>query len=159
ARAKQAGRHHGKDRIVARVNDEQIWQSDLSDALPDGVFEATAGQLRQAKLEQLIRQSALRQFLTAHGVRVTQDEVQQAVDELRRNPPSQGCACCRYSSLDAYLSASSMTIAELRAEIEGKQGLNRYLDQLWQKQYAAPGSKTALVAAQRSHASSQYVHG
>src|SRR5207248_2534811 len=99
----------------------------------------------------------MRQFLAAHKIVVPEKAIDQQVQDLRENPPSLGCPCCRYGSLDQYLEASYLTMDDLRTQLRGKIGMERYADELWKQTYPTPESQERLIAARRAEIARDYV--
>lgn len=143
-------------KVVARVNGEPIYSSDITRAIPKNMLDDSAVELRQGKLEGLIYQTSVRQFVTAHKIIVSDKEVDNAVAVLKKNPPSLGCACCRYASLDQFLRNNFLTMQELRGDIRNNLGMTKWVQQLWAKEYPTKQSQLALVAAQRKTTEAEY---
>jgi parvulin-like peptidyl-prolyl isomerase len=150
---------HGRsknDRVLARVNGEPIYASDVNRGIPPDAMENAAAQMRQSRLAQLVQKAETRQFLRAQHALITEREIDQAVAEMEKNPPSKGCACCRYSSLDAYLAQSGMTYDDLRDDILVQKGTERYLTAEWSRKYPDAKSQSKLIAAARKRTEQEY---
>jgi hypothetical protein len=147
----------GADKIVARVNDEPIYESEISKGIPQNAFLEDAMVMRHNKLEHRISQLQLQQYLKAHKAEaISEVEVDKALDALRRNPPSLGCPCCRYSSLEQFLRANMLTMAEFREDVRDNGALDRYILNLWNQAYPTHESRAALIASQRIQTESQF---
>ena len=150
---------HGRpknDRVLARVNGEPIYASDVDRAIPPDTMESAAVQMRQSKLDQLVQKAEARQFLRAEHALASGREIGAAVAEMEKNPPSRGCACCRWSSLDAYLAASGMTYDDLRDDIAIQKGMDQYLSAAWERKYPDARSRSKLIAAARKRTEQEY---
>lgn len=119
--------------VVARVNGEPIYAADVSRGLSSDSFDSTASGIRQQKLGRLIAQMAIRQYLTKHHVSIPQKRVDAELKRMELNPPSMGCACCTYPSLDNYLKATNYTREDLRQDISNGMALSEYARQEWKK--------------------------
>jgi parvulin-like peptidyl-prolyl isomerase len=147
----------GKDKIVARVNNEPIYESEISSSIPKDTFQDDAVEIRRTKMEHRIGQLQLKQYLTAHKAdAVSAAEMDKAVAELRKNPPSLGCACCRYKSLEQFLKVNMLTMADFREDVRNDMALNKYVLGLWNQAYPTPQSRTALIVAQRKQTEGEF---
>jgi parvulin-like peptidyl-prolyl isomerase len=144
------------DRVVARVNDTPIRESALLTGIPKDAFANRVARIKETKLERLIETIAQRDFLKAQGITVSPAEVDKAIEELRKNPPEQGCACHRYDSLDAYLTDNYYTPAELREETRIQLGIGKYVLRLWDKDYPTPAARRTLAASERKRLERDY---
>ncbi len=143
--------------IVARVNGEAISEADVDRGLPDDSFDSTTNDMKQNKIARLISQMATRQFLAQHGVRVPEEMVDKEVSRMEQNPPSMGCPCCTYPSLDAYLSAIGYTRDELRLEIRNNLGLSDYARKSWEKSHRDKNAVLREIGAQSAYIRQHYV--
>ncbi|MEN6520178.1 MAG: peptidylprolyl isomerase [Armatimonadota bacterium] len=144
--------------VVARVNGEPIYEVDINRGLPSDSFSDTLDNLKENKLSRMISQMAVRQFLTKHGVRVREELVEKEIEKLEKNPPSKGCACCTYPSLDAYLSAVGYTRDELRQEIRNNIGLSDYAQTSWSKSHQDKAKVLKEIGAQSKFIRARYVN-
>jgi parvulin-like peptidyl-prolyl isomerase len=135
--------------VVATVNGEPIRQGQLETAIPKETFAETRQAVMEMKLDRQIKVIALRQFLKAAKVEVSPKESEAEIAQLRKTPPSAGCPCCRYASLDQYLKLNYMTLDELAAECWNKIGVDKYLEAQWQKAYAKPEDVAKLLEKER----------
>ena len=143
--------------VVATVNGEAIRQGQLETALPKGLFAEDLQRDHETKLYRLIHIIALRQFLKAEHVEVSPKEVEEEIAQLRKTPPSAGCPCCRYASLDQFLKLTFRTLDELAAECWNKIGVDKYLEAQWQKSYAKAEDIKKLLEVQRPELQKEYV--
>lgn len=144
--------------IVARVNGEPIYASEVEAGLPKpSLFEPNADRLREAKLDRLIRARVLQQFLKAQRIEVTAAVIDTEVEQLRKTPPSAGCACCRYSSIEEFMQSLGIDMQELRTGIANDLGTDRYLTARWEKEYPAGEKREALLRTERPRLEREYV--
>ncbi len=143
--------------LVATVNGEPIYEKDISFTPPDKSFGVDAAAIRQMKLDRKIRTVALRQFLEAQQVTVADDVIDQTVAELKKNPPSAGCACCRYASLDQFMQDNYFTLDELRQVIRNNEGLKQYAEAQWEKTYPEGEKRSQLLQKEREATERDYV--
>jgi peptidyl-prolyl cis-trans isomerase C len=145
------------EKVLARVNGEPIFEKEVLQGLPSDAFGITLEQVKSNKLERLIGFHMLRQFLTRYSIKASDLEVAKAVDDLRKNPPSAGCMCCRYKNLEEFLQANGFTLSELREKLRNELGFEAYLKSLWEKEH--PNKKKALVIAgnDRSRLEKDYI--
>jgi parvulin-like peptidyl-prolyl isomerase len=143
--------------VVVTVNGEAIRQGQLETAIPKESFEEARQAAREMKLNRLVHVIALRQFLKAEHIEVSPKEVDEEIAQLRKTPPSAGCPCCRYQSLDQYLKLNYMTLEELAAECWNKLGVDKYLDAQWQKKYAKAEDVAKLLEKERPALRQKYM--
>ncbi len=143
--------------LVATVNGEPIRQWQLETAIPKETFAETRQAASEMKFGRLIKVIALRQFLKAQHIEVAQKEVDDEIAKLRKTPPSAGCPCCRYATLDQYLKLNYMTLDELAAECWNKLGVDKYLEARWQKAYAKPEDVAKLLEKERPALRQKYM--
>jgi parvulin-like peptidyl-prolyl isomerase len=144
------------DDVAATVNGEKIYERDLARGLPPDAFGSTLEDLRDRKLFRLVDELLLRQFLIPQGVSVSPEAVQEAVAAARQNPPSTGCPCCRYASLEQYLEFNHLTLDEYAGKLRDELALKRYAEIQWRKKYASAEAEAAAVREQRSALETQY---
>ena len=84
------------DAVLVKVNGEPVLEKDVAMALPAGDSKVDASWVREFRLERRIRLVSVRQFLTANAVSVPDDTVEQTLQDMKKNPPSLGCPCCRF---------------------------------------------------------------
>ncbi|MCE5199591.1 MAG: peptidylprolyl isomerase [Armatimonadota bacterium] len=143
--------------VVARVNGEPIYAADVNRGLPDDSFDSTTNDMKQNKIMRLISQMAIRQFLSKHGVQVREDIIEKEIGKMEQNPPSMGCPCCTYPSLDAYLSAVGYTRDELRLEIRNSIGLSDYARRSWEKSHPDKSAVLKEIGGQSTYIRQHYV--
>jgi hypothetical protein len=145
------------DPVVAIVNGEAIRESDITVQLPKGAFGISQEEARQAKIQRMIDAICIRQFLQQQKIDVTDAEIDAEVEALRKNPPTAGCACCRYQSLEQYMQANFMDMKELRLLIANSMGFEKYLSNLWDKEYPSGEKRTKLLEDERARLAKHYV--
>jgi len=148
--------------VLARVNGEAITRAELEAGLPKGslfggIFSRDLDNLRQAKLDRLISAHALAQFLKAKAIEVTPAEIDAQVAQLHRTPPSSGCSCCRYASLEEFMDTLGIDMLELRRGIANDLGTQRYLEARWQKEYPPGAARDALLQTERPRLEKDYI--
>ena len=145
--------------VVARVNGQPIYESELNRAIANDSFDSTANDMKQNRLHQLITQKILEQFLQKQGVKVREDLVDKEITKLEKTPPSMGCACCTYPDLNAYLAASGMTMDDLRTEIENSIGLNDYAKTSWKESHPNSSDVIKEIGEESKFIRKHYVKG
>lgn len=85
------------DHIVAQVNDEQITVDDFNREMKELVLEPgkemegkDLGNLKEAYLDQVIERKILVQEARRLGIRVSQEELNQAISEIKKDYPGEG---------------------------------------------------------------------
>ncbi len=129
--------------VVAKVNGELIYESELSDGLNNS-NEIIFASWKEAKLKRIIGERLIRQLLKKKGIAVDSGEVDKAVEDFSKNPPSQGCACCSYPSMEKFLEANGYSMEEFRVEIWNMLGIKKYQDFVWESKYS-PEKKAELI--------------
>jgi hypothetical protein len=142
--------------VLVRVNGEPVFEKDVAMALPAGSSKVDASWVREFRLERRIRLIAVRQFLAANAVSVPQEAVEQTLEDLRKNPPSLGCPCCRFPTLDAFMASQYLTLDELRQEIRNGDGLQRYALAMWDARYPEGEKRTAWLKKEEPTVESRY---
>jgi hypothetical protein len=135
--------------VIATVNGEPIYESDITASLPADSFDMVRSQAGDTILRRLINVRIVEQFLSSQQIQVSEEKINAAVKDMEKNPPAAGCPCCRYDSLDAFLKANFMSRKELRDMIAINLGTDQYLDTLWEKEYPAGEKRNALVEKER----------
>jgi parvulin-like peptidyl-prolyl isomerase len=145
------------DRKVAIIiNGEPVYEDDLTASLPEDAFQETLDDARLSRLDRLYRDIPLLQFLKGENIEVSQQEIDADIADLRKNPPSAGCPCCRYESLEQYMKLNFMTPAELERMSRSQLGLRKYLDAEWQKAYPTAEARAALLKEKRPDFEKKY---
>ena len=111
----------------------------------------------ETRLERLISIVATRQHLKAQNIEVANEDVEKEVNELKRNPPSAGCSCCRYGSLEEFLAANLLTMKDLRECVRNDLGLDKYVLGLWNKEHPAGEARGKLVATERQRVEKSHI--
>jgi len=136
----KGGTSSKEDRVVATVNGEAIHESDLAVDLPKDSFGIASADIRDTRLRRMIETMTIRQFLASQKIQIPESEIDKEVQNLRKNPPTAGCACCRYQSLEQFMQANFLDLKELRGVIAADLGLQKYLLAQWEKE-CPPGEK------------------
>ncbi len=150
-------RSQAADTVLARVNGEPIYASQVMANMPHDQFEANIVFLKNSKINRLIRAAIIRQFLRSQHISVSEQVVNADIADLRINPPLALCRCCRYQSLQQFLDLKAYTLEELRAELRNTEGLDRYLRGQWLAAYPTRAARLALLRQQRARICQSYV--
>lgn len=147
-------------KVVATVNGEPISESQLLAALPEDAFEAQLESLKKAKLERLIDQAVLTQFLKRHDVTVPDSEVDKGLVEFKQMITAPGCSCCGggYASLEQFMKSKGYTTAELRQRVSGDIGLRLYVDRL-AKEMTSPQALADATKKRRPQIEADFIKG
>ena len=147
------------DVVLAKVNGEPISYGFIRAGIVDDLFGSALENIVFFRLERIIRDKATDYYLRTQGLSVAQVEIDAAVKEMRKNPPAMGsCMCCRYGSLEEYLSGNFLTLNDLKTEIRNDIGLARRVDALWDDDYSTAEKKQALLAQQRPRLEKTYIN-
>lgn len=145
------------DKILATVNGESIYESQISEGVPVNSFDFIVKQAKVEKLERRITYLLLKQFLKRMRIHVGNKEVDKEIESLKKDPPPLSCGCCSYPNLDSYMSVNYYTMDELRRETANDLGMDKYLDKLWQQKYPRAIERKALVQRERAGLEKKYV--
>jgi peptidyl-prolyl cis-trans isomerase SurA len=113
---------HVANAIVAVVNDDIITLHDVNRAAQPAIGEAEKkgvldgtdrGKIRRAALDHLIEKKLTEQKIRELGIRVSEEEIRQAIDDVRKqnNIPSQ-------EALVAALAGQGLTFDQYRAQLQ-----------------------------------------
>lgn len=107
------------DHILAQVDDEQITVDDFNREMKELVLEPdketkgrNLGNLKEAYLDQVIERKILVQEARRLGIRVSQEELNQAISEIKKDYPGEG--------FGEKLGLKGMTLEEWKARLEEK---------------------------------------
>jgi hypothetical protein len=145
--------------IVATVNDRPIYKKELTAGIPAGLFAVERKRVESQKLERLIYVELLSQFLSRNKILVSSNTIDKEIAELRKNPPSSGCSCCRYESLEQFLEFNYFTLEEFKELIKVNMGLSIYIEKLWTKEaksYIA-SNKQRIEAAGKAYCKAYHI--
>lgn len=142
--------------VVVRVNGEPIYESTVNSGFSSDSFDSTMDDMKNNKIARLIPQVAVRQFLSKHHVHISEKLVDKQIMELEKNPPSMGCPCCTYASLDAYLSAIGYTRDDLRLDIRNSIGLSDYAKKSWRKSHSDKSAVLKEIGGQSAYIRQHY---
>jgi parvulin-like peptidyl-prolyl isomerase len=143
-------------KVAVIINGQPVYEEDLTAGLPADAFQETLDDARLARLDRLYRYLPLQQFLKTRNIEVSREEIEADIANLKKNPPSAGCACCRYASLEQYMQRNYITPAELERESRCQIGLQKYLDAEWQKACSTPEARAALLKKKRPDFENKY---
>ncbi len=144
------------DAVLVKVNGEPVVEKDVAMAVPPGSSNVDASWVREFRLERRIRLLSIGQFLAANAVSVPDDVIEETLQDMRKNPPSLGCPCCRFPSLDAFMQSQYLTLDELRQEIRNNEGLQRYAQGMWDTRYPEGQKRTELLQKEQPVVERQY---
>ena len=107
------------EHVLAQVNREEITIAEFDRELKDVVLEpgkeATAadpGDLKKAYLDQMIERKILAQEARRLGIKVSADELNRALAEIKKDYPDKG--------FDEWLGLKGMTLEEWKSRLEEK---------------------------------------
>jgi len=107
------------EHVLARVNREEItiaeFDRELKDVVLEAGKEATAadpGDLKKAYLDQMIERKILAQEARRLGIKVSADELNRALAEIKKDYPDKG--------FDEWLGLKGMTLEEWKSRLEEK---------------------------------------
>ena len=146
------------DPVAARVNGEAITWREVNAGLPKpSLFEPNLDRMREAKLDRLICARVLRQFLITQRIEIMAPEIDAEIAQLRKTPPSSGCSCCRYSSLEEFMQTLGIDMPELRMGVANDLGTQRYLAKRWEQECPAGEKRDTLLRTERPRLESEYI--
>ncbi len=156
AQSTTAGSSEKPGQVAATVNGEPIYKQDILDGIPADVDPEFVGDLRDTKLQRCITHMLIFQLAKAQKITYSDAEADKRVNYMRENPPSLGCACCRYPSLESFMQVNGFTLKELKQDIETKLILEQYADRLWEAKYSSEQARKKLIGEQREQAEKYY---
>jgi hypothetical protein len=145
--------------VIARVNGQPIYESQVNHGIASNTFDSTANDMKQNKLNRLISQTIIGQFLKKHSIKVGKDLVDKEVASLEKNPPNKGCACCTYPDLSSFLNANAMTMDDLRNDIQNSIGLTNYARIIWKKSHPNNSDVMKAIGEDSNYIRKHYVKG
>ena len=145
--------------IVATVNDRPIYKKELTSGIPAGLFAAERKRIESQKLECLIYVELLSQFLSKNKIVASSKTINKEIEELRKNPPSAGCSCCRYESLEQFLAFNYFSLEEFKELIKANMGLSIYIGRLWTKEAKSyiVSNKQRIEAAGKAYCKAYHI--
>lgn len=132
--------------VAATVNGVPIYEEDVEAGMDPDAFGMRRDIERSQRLDNLIYIELVGQFCVKKNIKVPDAVIDAEVAELRENPPAAGCSCCRYDSLEDFLTANCFTLSEFKDVLRVNIGVERYIDGLWAKEY--PGEKALKKAVE-----------
>lgn len=148
-------------KILATVNGEPIYESQVLAGLPDDAFEAQLKALKKAKLNRLIAQTIGAQFLNNHEITVPDEELETALSDFEEMLTIPGgCACHGggYESLDQFVKLNAFTMEGFRTYLTIETGLRLYKDRLV-KEMQTPEAIEKAVDKHREQIEADFVKG
>ena len=149
---------NASDEVFATVNGSPIYKKDIDAGLPKDAFGASLKYLRASRLDRLVYITVMKQFLKQENIQIKDQQVDKQIEYLRKNPPTSGCSCCRYASLEQFMRFNNYTMADLCEEIRVDMGLETYMDRLWQKKYPTKEKRLELVKENRQDIEKKYIN-
>jgi len=114
--------------------------------------------MRKFKLDSLIYTTVLKQFIEQENIRIEDQRVDRQIEYLKKYPPSSGCSCCRYGSLEQFMLLNNYTMTDLREEIRVNMGLETYMDRLWQQKYPTEEKRLEFVNKNQQDIEKKYIN-
>ncbi len=123
-------------KVVATVNGEPIFESDLMACLPDDAFQAQLDDLKESKLKRLVEEAVQWQFLNDRKATLSDEEVEKATADFETMIKTPGCPCCGggFRSVAQYMRVNYFSPSELRRRITCDSGLRLYAARLENEQ-------------------------
>jgi len=81
-----ASETHKNDKVMATVNDEPIYESQISEGIPTNTFKVTTELAKEIKLERRISYLMFAQFLESQNIHVDNNEIDNEIDKLKKKP-------------------------------------------------------------------------
>jgi hypothetical protein len=127
------------DKIVATVNGQPIYESELMAAMPEDAFQEQLDDMKKAKLKRLVEETVQAQFLRDRKIAVSDDEVTKAIRDFEKNVMTPGCPCCGggYESLAQFMKINAFSAAEIRRRVSNDIGLKIYVERLAKERAAS----------------------
>lgn len=150
------GKASKEDPVAATVNDEPIREGDLAWRPSKGSFDVDETEVRETRLGRMIETLELRQFLREAKVEVPAAEVDKEVAQLRKDPPTAGCACCRYDSLEQFMDANYLDLKELRGILANDIGLQKHILDQWDRENPPGPARDAKLREERTRVEDAY---
>jgi len=147
----------GDRKVALFINGEPVYEDDLTAGLPAGAFQETLDDAKLSRLDRLYRDVPLLQFLKSQNIEVAQQEIDDDIADLKKNPPTAGCPCCRYESIEQFMKLNYITPAELERMSRSQLGLRKFLDAEWQKAYPSAEARAAIVKEKRPDFEKKYM--
>ena len=150
-----ASRPAGK--VVATVNGEPIYESEVMAALPDDAFQEQLAVMKKAKLQRLVEEAVQAQLLKDRKIAVSDDEVTKAFKDFERMVKTPGCPCCGggYESLDQFMKINAYAMPEIRRRISCDIGMRLYVERL-KEEHTSPQALAEAVKKHRARIEADY---
>ena len=158
AATEPASRPSGK--IVATVNGEPIYESELMALMPDDAFAAMLEDLKQSKLRRLVQEAVQSQFLAERKVVVSEEEMAKGLIEFEKMVKTPGCPCCGggYEDLAQFMKVNAFSMSEVRRRVACDLGLKLYTERLT-KERIGPEALAETLKKNRTKIEAEYVNG
>jgi parvulin-like peptidyl-prolyl isomerase len=145
-------------KVVATVNGELIYESELLAAMPDDAFQGQLEDLKKFKLKRLVEASVQTQFLKDHKVVISEDELKKGIKDFEQMVKTPGCPCCGggYESLEQFMKVNAFTMTEIRRRVTCDTGLKLYADRL-AKEQTSPQALAETVKKRRAQIEAECV--
>jgi len=144
-------------KIIVRVNNSPIYEQELMANMPANQFAVNVDNLLYTKLNRLISARIIGEFLHQKNIVVPNELVNKNWAELEKNPPSAGCMCCRFPSLQLFMEQNAYSEKELRNEIRNNEGLNLYFLRQWEQHYPTSNALQFFIEKERSRVSKSHI--
>lgn len=154
-----AEENNSTDKVAATVNGEPIYESELLFSSRNffNFLGSSDNDARKIRLERAIHSKIIGQFLKTNKIEVAETEINDEIEQLRKNPPSAGCACCGYPTLEAFMESNYLEIKDLRRDIANNLGIAKFLDALWERKYPSSKEREELLDKERPRIEKEYV--
>ena len=145
-------------KIVATVNGEPIYESELLAGLPEDAFQEQLEDLKKAKLDRLVEETFMVQFLRDHKVTVSDNAINEGIKEFERMVKTSGCPCCGggYENLEQFMKINAFSMQEVCRRVSCDIGLRLCVERLAQEQNA-PQVLEDAVKQRRTDIEANYV--
>ncbi|MGO8689062.1 MAG: peptidylprolyl isomerase [Thermoguttaceae bacterium] len=123
-------------KVVATVNGEPIFESELMACLPGDAFQAQLDSLKESKLKRLVEEAVEWQFLKDRKVALSDEEFKRAAADFETMVKTPGCPCCGggFASVEQFMQVNSFSPQELHRRITCDSGLKLYAARLAKEQ-------------------------
>ena len=138
-------------RVVATVNGEPIFESDLTAGLRDDAFQAQADELKTSKLRRLVEEAVEWQFLRDRKVALSDQEFKKATADFETMIKTPGCPCCGggFASVEQFMQVNAFSQWEIRRRITCDSGLKLYAARL-EKEQTSPQALAETLKKRRA---------
>jgi len=133
-------------KVAASVNGEPIYESEVMAGMPDDAFQDQLDDMKKGKLKRLIEETVQVQFLKAHKITVSDDEMAKGLKDFEAMVKTPGCPCCGggYENLDQFMKINCFPMAEVRRRVSCDIGMKLYIERLTKEQTSPEALADAL---------------